>query len=87
MHSKLHIYSKLVIILYIVILAVPPFARALPEGHNVESGEVDFAYPNEHTLNITADDKAVINFNSFNINENETVNFIQPSEIYPHLRS
>ena len=51
----------------------------LPEGQSVESGNVTFEQPNPSTLNITASDKAVINFNSFSIAQNETVNFIQPS--------
>ena len=58
---------------------------ALPEGENVEAGSATFDRPdpsttnNIPTLNIHADDKTVINFNAFNIAQNETVNFIQPS--------
>ena len=53
-------------------------AFALPEGWSVESGNASFNSSDPSTLNITADDKAVINFNSFNILQNEAVNFIQP---------
>ncbi|MCX5698061.1 MAG: DUF2341 domain-containing protein [Candidatus Omnitrophica bacterium] len=58
---------------------------ALPEGENVEAGSATFDRPdpsttnNISTLNIHADDKTVINFNTFNIAQNETVNFIQSS--------
>ncbi|MEW5759012.1 MAG: autotransporter-associated beta strand repeat-containing protein, partial [Candidatus Omnitrophota bacterium] len=52
---------------------------ALPQGEVVENGTATFEKPNETTLNITASDKAVINFNSFNIAQNEVVNFIQPN--------
>ncbi len=55
------------------------YAFALPEGEQVESGNVVFERPDDHTLNVTAGDKSVINFTSFNISSNETVNFIQPT--------
>ena len=54
-------------------------ALALPQGENIESGSATFERPNEHILNIRADDRTVINFTSFNIAQNEAVNFIQPS--------
>ncbi|MFH0732787.1 MAG: SBBP repeat-containing protein [Candidatus Omnitrophota bacterium] len=52
---------------------------ALPQGWNIEEGSATFQQ-DQTTLNITADDKTVINFNSFDIQTNETVNFIQPSQ-------
>ncbi len=58
---------------------------ALPQGEIVESGSAVFERPdpattnNIPTLNIIVDDKSVINFNSFNIAQNEAVYFIQPS--------
>ncbi len=52
---------------------------ALPEGEQVEAGSATFERPDQSTLNINADDKTVINFNTFNIAQSETVNFIQPS--------
>ena len=54
-------------------------AFSLPEGEKVENGSATFERPDSSTLNVTASDKAVINFNSFNIAQNERVNFIQPS--------
>jgi filamentous hemagglutinin family protein len=58
---------------------------ALPQGEIVESGSATFERPdpsmtnNIPTLNIFADDRSVINFDSFNIAQNEAVYFIQPS--------
>jgi filamentous hemagglutinin family protein len=52
---------------------------ALPESPEVETGSATFETADSLTLNINADDKTVINFNSFNIAAGETVNFIQPS--------
>ncbi|MFA5092778.1 MAG: MBG domain-containing protein [Candidatus Omnitrophota bacterium] len=52
---------------------------ALPQGQTVESGSATFEQINANTLNITASNQTVINFNSFNIAQNEIVNFIQPS--------
>ena len=55
-------------------------ALALPQGQSVESGEASFQYSEDHnTLNVTAADKTVINFQSFNIASWEAVNFLQPS--------
>jgi len=54
-------------------------AWTLPEVDKVESGDVKFENPNQATMNITAPDKSVINFRSFNVAPNEAVNFIQPS--------
>ena len=57
----------------------------MPQGESVESGSAIFERPdpvttnNIPTLNVIADDKSVINFNSFNIAQNEAVYFIQPS--------
>ena len=48
---------------------------ALPEGEHVENGEATFDRPNNTTLNVTANNGTVINFNSFNIAQNEVVNF------------
>ena len=52
---------------------------ALPQGEQVESGTATFEYPDQSTLKITADNSTIINFQSFSIAQNETVNFVQPS--------
>ncbi|MDD5428835.1 MAG: filamentous hemagglutinin N-terminal domain-containing protein, partial [Candidatus Omnitrophica bacterium] len=53
-------------------------AFALPQDARVENGSVSIETSGS-TMNITASDNAIINFSSFNIAQNETVNFIQPA--------
>jgi len=48
---------------------------ALPSGESIESGSASFNRPNDTTLNVTASDGTVINFNNFDIGQNEIVNF------------
>ena len=70
-------------ILFLTILAFAMMsatsAFSLPQDAKVENGTVSIDTPNPTTMNITASDKAIINFSSFNIGQNETVNFIQPT--------
>ncbi|MBF0523214.1 MAG: filamentous hemagglutinin N-terminal domain-containing protein, partial [Candidatus Omnitrophica bacterium] len=54
-------------------------AFGLPEGAQFDPNEVSISQPNATTMEITASDKAVVSFNSFNISENEQVRFIQPN--------
>ncbi len=54
-------------------------AYPLPEVQEVASGTATFEQPSESTLNITASNQSIINYNSFNIGAGETVNFILPS--------
>lgn len=60
-------------------LSVPGIAIALPVIDNIENGDVKVESPDQNTVNITAPDRSIINFRSFDIAQNETVNFIQPS--------
>ncbi|MDD5432707.1 MAG: filamentous hemagglutinin N-terminal domain-containing protein [Candidatus Omnitrophica bacterium] len=69
----------IIILIFVIIHFVSLPLFALPEGQVVESGSVVFDQPNATTLNITASDKSIINFNTFNIGQNETVNFYQPN--------
>jgi len=48
-------------------------AFALPEPEEVVSGTAEFSYPDNTTLNINASDRAIINYRSFDIRENESV--------------
>ena len=57
----------------------PALVLGLPEGGQVESGTADIQSPNPTTLNITTSDQVIINWSSFNIAANESVNFIQPA--------
>ena len=52
---------------------------ALPQGEGVVNGLAGFDRPNDNTLNITASDKVIINYDSFSIAQDELVRFIQPS--------
>ncbi|MBI5873571.1 MAG: filamentous hemagglutinin N-terminal domain-containing protein [Candidatus Omnitrophica bacterium] len=65
--------------IFSLLLTMPQGLLALPSDPTVESGSASFEQPDPNTLNITADDKAVINFSSFDIALNETVNFFQPT--------
>jgi large exoprotein involved in heme utilization and adhesion len=69
--------SLLLVSIGLILYPLKP-SLALPEGESVETGTATFERPNETTLNIVADDKTVINFNSFNIAQDEAVNFLQP---------
>ena len=76
------IYIKhLQFILVAVLINVLSFSNvfALPQGPQVEAGSAVFESPNPTTLNITADNNTIINFNSFNVASNEVVNIHLPS--------
>ena len=51
-----------------------------PTGERVTSGSASFSRDGSHTT-ITASNNAIINYQSFNIGANESVRFIQPSEM------
>ncbi len=54
-------------------------AYANPQGATIANGTVTFANPNAQTLNITNTPGAIINWQSFGINQNEITRFIQQS--------
>uniref|UniRef100_UPI0027BA5A4A two-partner secretion domain-containing protein n=1 Tax=Methyloversatilis sp. TaxID=2569862 RepID=UPI0027BA5A4A len=58
--------------------ALPGLAIANPTGHQVVHGNVGVQVQGS-TLNITASDKAIINWQQFSIQPGETTRFIQPS--------
>jgi len=80
-NKKINLKKRGAIILSLVaLLSFPHFIYALPEVDNVAEGQAQIETPDTSTLNITTlTDKAVINFKQFNIAQNETVRFIQPS--------
>ena len=53
--------------------------QALPSGEEVVAGSVSFDRPDPSTLNISASPDSIIQYESFNIGLNETVNFDLPS--------
>ncbi|MEI8012012.1 MAG: filamentous hemagglutinin N-terminal domain-containing protein [Candidatus Omnitrophota bacterium] len=73
--------SLIVFLSTVFFLSFSGFTSAgdLPQGAEVVSGQVSFANPDLNTMNITASDKAIINYNKFNIGAQNAVNFIQPS--------
>ncbi|MBM3250507.1 MAG: filamentous hemagglutinin N-terminal domain-containing protein, partial [Candidatus Omnitrophica bacterium] len=48
-------------------------AVALPEVRDIAEGEADIHYPDERTMHINASPRSIINYYSFDINENECV--------------
>jgi len=60
------------------LILTPAYVYALPTGQNVVHGDVKFT-TSQNTMNIKASNKAIINYNSFDIQKNELVKFIQPS--------
>lgn len=55
------------------------FGFCLPEIEKIDNGSANINYPNERTMEITAIDKTIINYSSFNINNNESVLINLPS--------
>ena len=58
------------------------FASSLwaePEPKEVKAGRADFSSPHAGHLRVETSDKAIINYHKFNILENESVAFVQPS--------
>ncbi len=54
-------------------------ALANPSGPTLVNGTATFSQPNANTLNVTNSRNAIINWQSFNIGQGQTTNFIQPS--------
>src|SRR5689334_16888151 len=63
----------------LVFFAFSQRAYALPTGQEVVSGTATFEQVNDTTLNITTSANSIINYQSFNIGANETVNFFLPT--------
>ena len=79
MNPKLLQKTLSVIISILLVFGPAPKAFSLPQGQTVVRGSATFT-EQDNTLNINqATPRAIINYNSFNIDAKETVNFIQPS--------
>ncbi|MBS3903167.1 MAG: filamentous hemagglutinin N-terminal domain-containing protein, partial [Anaplasmataceae bacterium] len=65
-------------ILILLGLAIVRSLVALPSGEEVRMGEATFC-PDKNVLSISTSDKAIIEYQKFNIGKDETVEFIQPS--------
>ncbi|MDD5610628.1 MAG: filamentous hemagglutinin N-terminal domain-containing protein [Candidatus Omnitrophica bacterium] len=80
MKAKFLTQAWCIFLSFLLLLCGPQgIALALPEGGVVVAGSATFTQPSASTMNINTSDKVAINYNSFNINTAETVNFIQPS--------
>ncbi len=70
--------QHIALIMSIAFFMLPIQIQALPSGARVAAGLASFNKNGNH-LNITTSNKAIINYNSFNIGRKEGVRFIQPS--------
>jgi filamentous hemagglutinin family protein len=61
-----------------LILILPSFIGALPEGAEVVSGSAQITQPTPESLVIQAQDKTILHFKSFDIGVNEMAHFVQP---------
>lgn len=64
---------------FISLLLAASSLYALPQGEEIVSGNADFQISDSQSLKIRASDKAILEYSSFNIDERESVEFIQPS--------
>jgi filamentous hemagglutinin family protein len=60
------------------LLSMPQNLWALPQVSEVVHGEANFEVVSHHILNVAVSDQAIIEYNSFDIAANETVNFTLP---------
>ena len=79
MGRKPNIINKIASLTLILLFAWTSSIYCLPEVDEVVSGEAQIEYPDGNTMSITADDKTIINFSSFNVAENESVIITLPS--------
>ncbi|WP_420547526.1 filamentous hemagglutinin N-terminal domain-containing protein [Curvivirga sp.] len=64
----------------VIILSLTQFAWALPQNGNVKDGDINIQTPAAAQMTVKqTTDKGIIHWDSFNINKNETVTFIQPN--------
>ncbi len=67
------------ILAFAINYAFSSVAFALPQGAVVTSGQVGITQPTSGTMNITASNRSVINWNQFSVGAGELVRFFQPS--------
>ncbi len=75
---KLNFKEHISILISLSLVLLPVSLQALPGGSRVVNGNVNIS-TTANTMNITASNRAIINYKSFNINSNEAVKFIQPN--------
>src|SRR5262245_23892323 len=64
---------------FTLLFFLPRLAFGLPTDAEVVSGSAVFEQADDSTLNVTVSGNSIINYGSFNIAENETVNFFFPT--------
>jgi len=63
-----------------VVAPLPAYGQAMPSGGVVGAGKVSISTPNTNSMVVRQDSqRAVVNWNSFNIGRGNTVNFAQPN--------
>ena len=63
-----------------ILMLFPAVAFSTPQGELVVHGHADFTRSEGGTLEISASDRAIINYESFHIAEHERVRFVQPGK-------
>jgi filamentous hemagglutinin family protein len=76
--SKLNLQPKKIMVLLAAVLAVNA-AYANPQGGTVTSGSATITNGSNSTVINQSSQQAIINWNSFNINNGQTTQFIQPN--------
>ncbi|MCX5705570.1 MAG: filamentous hemagglutinin N-terminal domain-containing protein, partial [Candidatus Omnitrophica bacterium] len=67
------IWAALLLLGILILLPASHGVFCLPEPDAVVNGQADFVCPTPTSMQINASDKAIVNFKSFNIKENESV--------------
>ncbi|WP_411886803.1 filamentous hemagglutinin N-terminal domain-containing protein, partial [Polaromonas sp. YR568] len=66
-------------LLAVLLAGVSPWAAALPEGGQVVAGQASVSTPSANAMVVNqASDKAVLNWQSFNIGTGQSMQFVQP---------
>ncbi|MDP8218139.1 MAG: filamentous hemagglutinin N-terminal domain-containing protein, partial [Candidatus Theseobacter exili] len=72
-------FFRLMMVLQVLVMFCEP-ALALPRGENVRHGEVKFKQDGDYLKIKQKSGKAIVEYNSFDIDRPETVEFVQPSK-------
>ncbi|MDP6355350.1 MAG: filamentous hemagglutinin N-terminal domain-containing protein, partial [Planctomycetota bacterium] len=75
--SPFEVFGRVSLAFLSLFIGLPYDVWAGPQGAQVVHGQVQFQNLGAHT-NITASDRAIINFQSFNLSSSESVRFLQP---------
>ena len=76
--KRLNFKQHISILISLSLVLLPVNLQALPSGAQVVNGVVGIS-TTSNSMSITASNRAIINYDKFNINTNEIVKFIQPN--------